>query len=530
MTLLRKFTLTLVVVLQVLGSSSYASAAAAPLYNETGGLISQISRLAGSGMFGEQEGTASSASFRQTAGLAVGANDELYISDALNHKIQKLSSGRLSVYAGPSSSILRDAGGQPLGALLDGSREHSLFQAPVGLAFGADGSLYVADSANNAIRKIASSGEVTTLSGNGKIGSADGKGAAATFYHPEGIAVAPNGEVYVADTLNHLIRKISPDGTTVTLNTASERVVERYPGLALPAGDFKDGALEQALFNEPTGLALDAKGNLYVSDSGNQRIRYIDFSLNRVSTLAGGDAAVYASNALYATEGYKNGAANKAAFHFPKGIALDAAGGLLIADSGNHVIRYLKNGAVSTVAGSPAGEAGFQDGIESSALFDSPLDVAVASNGTIYVADSGNSMIRAIVPYRLPAGISANQAGITVMVGTQQIQFDAKPEISKNRVMVPVRQIAEGLSYTLTFSKDGQTVTLEKKGQAIELYLGSTTIKRKAQSGAGTIGKTDAAPYVKNNRIFVPLRFFAEEAGMDVQWVKSYQTAILRSK
>ena len=95
------------------------------------------------------------------------------------------------------------------------------------------------------------------------------------------------GIIYVSDTLNHIIRKIMPDGTTTTITAASKRVVESHPGFVLPAGDYRNGSIQQALFNEPTGLALDEKGNLYVSDSGNQLIRYIDFSTNEVITVAG---------------------------------------------------------------------------------------------------------------------------------------------------------------------------------------------------------------------------------------------------
>ncbi|MBY0010852.1 SMP-30/gluconolactonase/LRE family protein [Paenibacillus typhae] len=534
MTLLHKVTITAVAVLLSFSTAANAAGSASYLYNDKGMLISQITTLAGNGEYGEQGGTAASASFRGPLGLTLGADDDLYISDTGNHRIQRLRSNQISTYAGPSSSILRDASGQPLGAYLDENTGSSLFNAPAGMAYGPDGNLYIADSGSHAIRKVTSAGMVVTLAGNGKLGSADGKGKTATFYHPEGIAVTDSGIVYVADTLNHLIRKINPDGTTVTLNASSARVVERYPGVVVPSGSYKDGKLATALFNEPTGLALDAKGNLYVSDSGNQRIRYIDFAADQVSTLAGGTRAntstVYGKNALYVAGGYKDGAAKNAAFNFPKGIALDASGGLWIADSLNHVIRYLKNGTVTTAAGSPAGNPGYKNGIEGSALFNLPYSIALSPTGALYVADAENSVIRKIVPYKLPAGITANPTKISVMLNDRQIGLDVSPEMNKGRVMVPVRQIAEALDYKLSFANNGRTIILEKNKSRIELYQDSKMTRQISASGEETTGALDAVPYVKNNRTFVPLRFFAEEAGMDVQWSKTFQTAILRYK
>lgn len=534
MTLLQKFALIFTVTALSFSSNASASTSVASVYNDKGNMIARIYGIAGNEIYGEQEGVASAASFRLPIGLAIGANNDLYISDTGNHKIRKFSSGYISTYAGPSSSFLRNSEGQPVGTLLDGSKGNALFDAPADITYGTDGSLYVADSGNNAIRKITSSGDIITIAGNGKIGATDGQGAAATFYHPEGIAVTKSGIIYVADTLNHVIRKIKPDGSTSTIGAASSRVVESYPGLVLASGDYRDGPISQAFFNEPTSLALDAKGNLYVSDSGNHRIRYIDFGTNKVTTAAGSikseGSSVYGKNELYATGAYKDGPAQSASFHFPKGIALDSAGGLLIADSLNNVIRYLKNGTVTTIAGSQSGESGLQNGLESQALFNSPRDVAITLDGTVYVADMGNNMIRKIVPYQLPVTINRNQPIIKVALENKQVTFDAHPEINGGRVMVPVRKIAEALGFKLTFSSNGQTVSLEKDSRFIQLNLGSKIIKLKEQNGIEKTKETDIAPYVVNNRTFVPLRFFAEEIGIDVQWSSAIQTAILRYK
>jgi sugar lactone lactonase YvrE len=457
----------------------------------------------------------------------------LLIGDSGNHKIRKLNFKQVSTYAGPERSMLLDASGLPQGALLDGKSSSALFHSPGGLAAGSDGTLYVADTQNNAIRIIAPSGQVTTLAGNGRIGSEDGTGTGASFYHPGGIAVTKTGIVYVADTLNHVIRKIDGNGVTTTLNSAPVRVVEAFPGLAARAGDYKDGKLSEAWFNEPTGLALDDQNNLYVSDTGNQRIRYINFTTGQVTTVAGagkasGGSAIYDKNALYAAGGYKDGKASDALFDAPKGIALDSSGGLVVADSLNHVIRYIHHGAVTTLAGL-ATESGMRDGIESTALFNRPDGVAIAADDTIYIADTGNNRIRSISLYRLPSGLTKDNS-IKVVVGQDQIKFDAKPETNRSRIMVPVRQIAEKLGYKVSYADGGSTIRLTKADETIELYLNMKKIKRIDGNGLATVKATDVTAYNKNNRTYVPLRFFAEETGSDVQWIKKEQIAILRNK
>lgn len=512
--------------------ASTASASVGLLFNDKGGMMLQIEDAAGNHLYGEEEGAALSGSFRSPTGLAVGPNNQLYIADTDNHKIRQLTSGRLNTFAGPTATMLRDSNELPLGALRDGNAKDAFFDSPSAIAYGADGSLYIADSGNHSIRKIMKSGKVITLAGNGQIGSADGSGTSATFFHPEGIAVSSTGVVYVADTLNHTIREIQPNGTTRTLTASSKRIVEGYPGYVMTAGDYRDGAIRDSLFNEPTGLAIDTKGNLFVSDTGNQRIRYMNFQTNQVTTVAGAaesnTSAIYEKNAPYAKGGYTDGPARSAAFRFPKGIALDSSGGLFIVDSLNNAIRYLKNGRVSTVAGSPTGASGSKNGIESTALFDTPQGIAVARDGTIYVADTGNNAIRMLSPYRLPADIAKNQS-IHIVVEDQKFDFEAPPETKSGTIMVPVRKISEFLGYSVSTEDQGKTVRLQKENSSVELSLGSTVLKY-IEKDKDRISKVTVAPYVKNNRTYVPLRFIAEEARMDVQWDKNTQTVILRHK
>lgn len=332
--------------------------------------------IAGSGAVGELNGPASSASFRQPAGLAILADGSVLVADSGNHLIRKISTGTVSTYAG--FTVYRDAKGFPAGLLLDGPLNQSMFHQPQGLAVDQNGALYVADAANHAIRKITPQG-VVTIAGDGVQGDRNGTGKEARFHSPSDVAVAEDGTLYVADTLNHAIRKVAPDGSVTTLNSLSERTVELASGYLESAGDFRDGKLSEAKFNEPSGIVLDAKGNLYVSDTGNQRIRYLDLENETVTTVAGGGEA-YAKDALYAEGSYADGEAAAAKFQFPKGLAVTADGGLLIADSMNHAIRYLHQGKVTTLGSS----------------FSMPVAVKVDALGKIWVADASAQTIQQI--------------------------------------------------------------------------------------------------------------------------------------
>lgn len=342
-----------------------------------------VTHFAGNGEFTLENGAVDIAAFRSPERITIGPDGAVYVSDTLNHVIRQIKNGQVTSFSG--ITLTTDEAGNPEGAFIDGTAEGSLYNHPKGIAIGPDGHLYVADTHNHAIRKVDANGTVTTIAGSGELGDADGKGESAQFYGPEGLAVASDGTIYVADTLNHVIRRIDSDGEVSTLNAPSDRLVELLPGLVEQAGDFKDGALSEAKFNEPTAIAIDRKGNLYVSDKGNHVIRYIDLKTEQVTTVAG-QKPNYDSDKLYAAGGYKDGQALQARFHSPQGIALTENGGLVIADRLNHVIRYLNEGRVTTLVGS--GGAGQSNG------FYSPSDVAVTREGTVIIVDSYHNQLR----------------------------------------------------------------------------------------------------------------------------------------
>jgi glucose/arabinose dehydrogenase len=534
MKLIRKVLISSIMTAVLMGSSSAwaAGLSADALLTSNGQIMADVSTLAGIGDFKDNNGTALSAAFRSPSSVLTLTDGSVLVADSRDHLIRKISSSQVTTFAGPEVVITFDKQGFPTGGLLDGKSSESFFNEPMGLAADARGNVYVADAGNNSIRKISANGQVTTLAGNGVLGDTDGKGSDARFNHPSDIAVAADGTLYIADTLNHAIRKIAVDGTVTTLNAASERSIQVRPGEASFAGDYKDGRLKDAKFNEPSGLAIDEKGNLFVSDTGNQRIRYIDLGSGIVTTVAGSGLAadgksLYEANALYAAGDYADGQAAKALFDFPKGIAVTSEGGLLIADSLNHSIRYLYGGKVSTISGTTlTGEA---NGVESKATLYNPTDVAVATDGSIIVADAFNNKIRKITPYQLPNSLASDDS-IKVVYGSKEIRFEAQPDIANGHTMVPVRAISEALGYEVKYSdlNGTKTVQLVKGNVTIELYIDKTGIKRMEKNKADIVQSTDAEPYMKQNLSYVPVRFFAEQIGLDVQWDQAHRTAIIR--
>ncbi|MEO6996167.1 MAG: hypothetical protein ABI273_21370, partial [Lacunisphaera sp.] len=210
------------------------------------------------------------------------------------------------------------------------------FSSPIGIAQDASGNLYVADATNDTIRKISSTGVVTTLAGSAAVaGAADGSGSAARFNHPTGLTVDDAGNIYVADSTNNTIRKITSAGTVTTL-----------AGLAGVMG-AADGTGNGALFNNPGGLAVDTSGNIYVADTGNSVVRKIT-PTGVVRLLAG----------LPGVAGLKDGTGSDAWLNQPKDVAVDVGGSVYVADTGNATIRKITAaGVVTTLSltqGSPA--------------------------------------------------------------------------------------------------------------------------------------------------------------------------------
>jgi hypothetical protein len=278
----------------------------------------------------------------------------------------------------------------------DGTGTAAGFNFPAGLVtYGSD--LFVADAANNAIRKISSKGVVSTLAGSNNIGYINSTGRSASFSYPTGITIDRAGNLYVADQNNQVIRKVTQDGVVTTFAGT------HYEG-------HTDGAASIAAFSYPTALVADAQDNIFVTEEGSSEVRKIT-PAGQVSTFAGNGV-----KALI------NGTGSNASFFKPQGIAIDASGNLYVADWGNYAIRKITPaGVVTTLAGS--GISGTADGAGASASFTGPTNIIADQSGNLYVTDqsSQGSRIRMITP----AGVVTTIAGNNALTSTDGIGTSA---------------------------------------------------------------------------------------------------------
>jgi len=288
-------------------------------------------------------------------GVATAPDGTLFVADGGDEpRILRIS---------PDGAMRTMAGGRR--GFADGDGTQARFDSPSGLAIDRDGLLYVADTANHAIRRIAPDGHVTTLAGDGIAGDADGPGTQARLNGPIGIAIDGQGRVIVADTYNDRIREISRDGVVTTI-----------AGGAGSGSD--DGAVDQARFDTPCGVAVDADGSIYIADSGNGTIRRID-GAGTVSTIA------------WDVEGIPLR---------PVGIALDANGTSYITDERGRIVELTKDRRGRTVAGTVPG---FKDDVGREARFRRLGGLAVAGDGRLVVTDAGNGAVRMVAARsRLP--------------------------------------------------------------------------------------------------------------------------------
>jgi sugar lactone lactonase YvrE len=334
-----------------------------------------LSLLAGSAAGpGDFDGTGAAAGFFSPNGVAIDTSGNVYVADSGNHTIRKISAtGAVSTFAG--------AAGQS--GTADGNGATARLNNPSGIAIDAAGNLYVADTGNSTIRKITAAGDVSTIAGNPEaIGSADGVGSAASFNTPWAIATDTAGNAYVADIADHTVRKITFSGANPIVAT-----VTTLAGGAGQRGSV-NGTGAAARFNTPSSVAVDGAGNVYVADTENHVIRAIT-PAGAASTFAGTGAP-----------GGADGAAGAASFTGPSGVAVSGSGASLtvhVTDGGNATIRKIAAGAVSTLAGT-AQSFGSTDATGAAASFLLLNGVAIDGAGRLVVADTGNHTIRAVTP------------------------------------------------------------------------------------------------------------------------------------
>jgi len=312
--------------------------------------------------------------------VAADSAGNVYLADADNHAIRKVTpAGAVTVLAGRPGSF----------GSTDGTGSSARFNVPSCAALDSAGNLYVAEVGNNTIRKVTPAGVVTTLAGlAGSPGSADGTGGAARFYSPFGVAVDSVTNVYVADSDNHTIRKVTPVGTNWVVTTLAGNASIRDQ-FGYPVGGYVDGTNRSARFSFPTAVAVDGAGNVYVADAYNDTIRKI--------TPVGTNWVVTTIAGLAGSPGSADGTNRNARFNEPNGLAFDSAGNLFVAEWSNNTIRKLTplgtNWMVTTLGGM-SGFYGTAGGTGSTARFSNPNGVAVDNAGNLYVADFYFNAIR----------------------------------------------------------------------------------------------------------------------------------------
>lgn len=359
--------------------------------------VSTLAGLAGSPGFAD--GPSSQARFRDPAGLAVAPDDSIYVADAANNRIRRVA---------PDGAVTTVAGDGAAG-FVDGPRASARFDNPQGVAVDSSGMIYVADTGNNRIRRIAIDGTVTTLAGGSTSGFQDGPGSQARFDSPRGVALDNQGNAYVADSGNSSVRSVTPAGNVSTI-----------------AGDGTIGSSDSpARFDGLAGITVDGSTLfVYVADTGNHRIRRLSPS-GATITIAG------------ANRGFADGPSTQARFAEPSGIAVDGAGKLIVADATNSLIRFVEPGsaggsaAVSTLAGT--GDRGLANGTGSVARFFTPRGITVSLSSAIIVADTGNHVLRRVL---LPPSIASftptrGNAGSSVTITGER--FDGRAP-SRNTV------------------------------------------------------------------------------------------------
>ena len=368
-----------------------------------------VRTLAGSPQIpGAVNATGTQARFNDPAGVVVAADGTIFVADSQNHVIRRIATNGLVTTL---AGLLAQSGTN------DASGTAARFDSPSGLAFAPDGSLVVTDTGNHTLRRVTIAGVVTTLAGSaGSPDFADGVGVAVRFNAPLGLAVATNGIIFVADSGNHVIRRVEPDGTVTTFAGSGE------------VWGWRDGAGTNALFYSPIGVALDASGQLFVADANNHVIRRI--TTNGVVTTFAGTPGV---------DGAVDGAAARARFGKPAELTFDAHGNLFVADALLHTIRKVTPaGFVSTVAGA-VGVDGAADGANGVARFFSPYGLAVAPRGQLVVTDTYNQTVRELVA---PFTVAVGRGGAGTLIEWEAVAgavYQAQVKVSLEAAWINLR-------------------------------------------------------------------------------------------
>lgn len=509
------------------------------------------------------------------AGIAIDANGAFYVSDSTQDVIHKITAQGASIFAG--STYLRPyLGSRQIGINRDGQDIAARFFQPSALAFDRLGNLYVADTGNQTIRKILADGYVTTLAGSAnQRGSTDGTGSAALFNYPGSVAVDSQGNLIIGD--NSTVRRMTPAGAVTTLagqgdfthwtDGVGSNATFASPRVAVGAGDVifvadqtghvirrlapdtavttiaglggttgsTDGTGSAARFFNPAAVALDASGNIFIADAGNDTIRRIT-PAGAVTTLAGvagasgavdgvGPAASFdelwgiavdrTGNVFVADRGnhrvrkitpdsqVTTFAPSNGRFLETSGIAVDAAGNVYTADAGANIIRKITPEGVDTTLAGQSRQWGSTDGPGATARFGYPVGLALAKNGTLYVADAANQKIRAITPDGIVSTVPASSTEVPLIAPNGVAVDDANNLYVADRTTHLIVKItpagvltaiagapyepghADGVGATARF-RGPCGVALDRQGNLFVADTGNNTIRQITPAGVVT--------------------------------------------
>jgi sugar lactone lactonase YvrE len=336
--------------------------------------VATINTLAGDGTAGYlgDSGPATSAELNGPYGLVIDNSGNLYIADPANNRIRKVALG--------TGIISTFVGNGTAGYSGDnGPATSAELQVPVGVALDGKGDLYIADEGNSVIRKVNASGTITTVAGNNTVGYSGDNGLAtsASLYAPSGVAVDSSGNLYIADAGNNRIREVA----------AATGIITTIAGTGTAGYSGDNGAAVSATLNKPSAVLEGSTGNLYVLDTGNDVVRLVN-TTGTITTIAGNGNAGYSGD---------NGPATSATLHSPYGLNIDSSGNLYVADSANNAVRMVSTaGIISTIAGT--GTAGYSgdNGAAISATLDNPQGVTIDSQGNVYISDQSNNRVREV--------------------------------------------------------------------------------------------------------------------------------------
>ncbi len=467
--------------------SGLAGVGVAPAASLLPGLMGTYAGTGTAGAAGDNA-AAVSAQLNTPSGVAFDGQGNLFVADTANNEVREISrSGSITRVAGNVNAGSSGDGGAALVALLN---------APRSVAVDSAGNLYIADTGNNKIRFVDNlTGLISTYAGTGTAGYTgdEGPAASASFSAPSGIFLTPQGVLYIADTGNNVIR-------TIATHTG---LVATFAGSST-AGFSGDGSSALgAQLTAPSAVAVDPTGNVYISDSGNNRIRMVN-TVGIISTIAGQQSGGYTGD----------GSAASTELDSPAGLAVDAAGMLYIADSLNQRVRIIVGGQIATIAGTGNAAAMGDGGSSTVAAVSKPLGIALDGVGNVLIADSGNNKIRKIDVSQNALAFPKTNPGDTTQAQAVSLYNSGNKQLALASVTIPPGYI-EQASSTLTNCSAaplslsaGTNCVLQTEFQpaATGSYNGTITLADNAESAAATqsISVSAISAYVFTPTVTLP--------------------------